>query len=67
MMHWNVLIVYIIEDYGCYGRTKGQFPATVGGAKSGIANKLPPSGLAVQMGLAFVARPFYATRSSSRS
>lgn len=66
MMHWKVLIVYIIEDNGCYGRTKGQFSATAGGAKSGIDKKLPPCGLAVQMGPAFVARSFFATSSSSR-
>ena len=64
MMRRNVPIVYIIEDNGCYGLTKGQFSATANlgsTAKSGIANDLPPidtCGLAVQMGATFVARSF---------
>ena len=57
-------MVYVIEDKGCYGLTKGQFSATANRgsmAKSGIANELPPidsCGLAVQMGATFVARSF---------
>ena len=64
MMRRNVPIVYIIEDNGCYGLTKGQFSATANlgsKAKSGIANELPPidtCGLAVQLGATFVARSF---------
>ena len=64
MMRRNVPIIYIIEDNGCYGLTKGQFSATANlgsTAKSGIANQLPPidtCGLAVQMGATFVARSF---------
>ena len=64
MMRRNVPIVYIIEDNGCYGLTKGQFSATAtlgSTAKSGIANDLPPidtCGLAVQLGATFVARSF---------
>ena len=64
MMRRNVPIVYIIEDNGCYGLTKGQFSATANlgsTAKSGIANDLPPidtCGLAVQLGATFVARSF---------
>ena len=64
MMRRNVPIVYIIEDNGCYGLTKGQFSATANlgsTAKSGIANELPPidtCGLAVQLGATFVARSF---------
>lgn len=64
MMRRNVPVVYIIEDNGCYGLTKGQFSATANlgsTAKSGIANELPPidtCGLAVQMGATFVARSF---------
>lgn len=64
MMRRNVPVVYIIEDNGCYGLTKGQFSATANRgstAKSGIANELPPidsCGLAVQMGATFVARSF---------
>ena len=64
MMRRNVPVVYIIEDNGCYGLTKGQFSATAhlgSTAKSGIANELPPidtCGLAVQLGATFVARSF---------
>ena len=64
MMRRNVPIVYIIEDNGCYGLTKGQFSATAdlgSTAKSGIANELPPidtCALAVQMGATYVARSF---------
>ena len=64
MMRRNVPIIYIIEDNGCYGLTKGQFSATANlgsTAKSGIANDLPPidtCGLAVQLGATFVARSF---------
>ncbi len=64
MMRRNVPIVYIIEDNGCYGLTKGQFSATAdlgSTAKSGISNELPPidtCGLAVQLGATFVARSF---------
>lgn len=64
MMRRNVPIIYVIEDNGCYGLTKGQFSATANRgstAKSGIANELPPidsCGLAVQMGATFVARSF---------
>ena len=64
MMRRNVPVVYVIEDNGCYGLTKGQFSATanIGSkAKSGIANELPPidtCGLAVQLGATFVARSF---------
>ncbi len=64
MMRRNVPIVYVIEDNGCYGLTKGQFSATAdlgSKAKSGIANDLPPidtCALAVQLGATFVARSF---------
>ncbi len=64
MMRRNVPIVYVIEDNGCYGLTKGQFSATANlgsTLKSGIANDLPPidtCGLAVQLGATFVARSF---------
>ena len=64
MMRRNVPIIYIIEDNGCYGLTKGQFSATANlgsTTKSGIANDLPPidtCGLAVQLGATFVARSF---------
>ena len=64
MMRRNVPFIYIIEDNGCYGLTKGQFSPTadVGSkAKSGIANDLPPldtCALAIELGASFVARSF---------
>ena len=64
LMRRNVPMVYIIEDNGCYGLTKGQFSATadVGSLlKSGVANDLPPidtCALAIQLGATYVARSF---------
>jgi len=60
----NVPVVYIIENNGVYGLTKGQFSATadVGSrAKSGQVNELMPIDLcaiAVELGCGFVARSF---------
>jgi 2-oxoglutarate ferredoxin oxidoreductase subunit beta len=60
----NLPIVYIIENNGVYGLTKGQFSATadVGSTlKTGVANDLPPidtCALAVQLGATFVGRSF---------
>lgn len=60
----NPPLIYIIENNGVYGLTKGQFSATADvGAKlkSGIVNELPPVDcclLAVEMGATFVARSF---------
>ena len=60
----NLPIVYIIEDNGCYGLTKGQFSPTadVGSTlKTGVVNDLPPidtCALAIQLGASFVARSF---------
>jgi len=45
LMRRNLPIIYIIEDNGVYGLTKGQFSATAdlgSTLKSGIANELPP-------------------------
>src|SRR5438094_5552669 len=45
LMRRNLPIIYVIEDNGVYGLTKGQFSATADlGAKlkTGIANELPP-------------------------
>src|SRR6476661_4988922 len=59
-----VNIVYIVENNGVYGLTKGQFSATADkGSKSkrGIANSDEPIdmvGLALQLGASFVARSF---------
>lgn len=64
LMRRNVPMVYIIEDNGCYGLTKGQFSATadVGSTlKSGVVNELEPidtCSLAIQLGATYVARSF---------
>src|SRR6476661_1888510 len=64
LMRRNLPIVYIIEDNGCYGLTKGQFSPTadVGSKlKTGVVNDLPPidtCALAVELGATFVARSF---------
>ncbi|HEX7077466.1 MAG TPA: 2-oxoacid:ferredoxin oxidoreductase subunit beta [Candidatus Eisenbacteria bacterium] len=60
----NVPVVYIIENNGVYGLTKGQFSATAdlgSRGKSGRVNELMPIDLcaiAVQLGCGFVARSF---------
>jgi 2-oxoglutarate ferredoxin oxidoreductase subunit beta len=60
----NVPVVYVVENNGVYGLTKGQFSATadVGSrAKSGVVNELPPVDLctmAIQLGATFVGRSF---------
>jgi 2-oxoglutarate ferredoxin oxidoreductase subunit beta len=64
LMRRNLPIVYIIEDNGCYGLTKGQFSPTadVGSKlKNGVVNDLPPidtCALAIELGATFVARSF---------
>jgi 2-oxoglutarate/2-oxoacid ferredoxin oxidoreductase subunit beta len=64
LMRRNLPIVYIIEDNGCYGLTKGQFSPTAdlgSKAKNGVVNELPPidtCSLAIQLGASFVARSF---------
>jgi 2-oxoglutarate ferredoxin oxidoreductase subunit beta len=64
MMRRNLPFIYIIEDNGCYGLTKGQFSPTadVGSVlKNGVVNDLPPidtCALAIQLGATFVARSF---------
>jgi len=64
LMRRNVPLIYIIEDNGCYGLTKGQFSPTadVGSTlKNGIVNDLPPLDtcvLAIELGATFVARSF---------
>ena len=60
----NVPVVYIIENNGVYGLTKGQFSATadVGSTmKGGKANELMPidcCAIALELGCGFVARSF---------
>ncbi len=64
LMRRNLPIIYIIEDNGVYGLTKGQFSATAdlgSTLKSGIANELPPIDtceLAISLGATFVGRSF---------
>jgi len=64
LMRRNLPIIYIIEDNGVYGLTKGQFSATadVGSKlKTGVINDLPPidtCALAISLGATFVARSF---------
>src|ERR1700753_1159412 len=60
----NVPMIYIIEDNGVYGLTKGQFSATAdldSTLKTGTRNDLPPfdcCALALRWGATFVARSF---------
>jgi len=60
----NVPMIYLIENNGVYGLTKGQFSATadVGSTlKTGAPNELPPfdcCALALKWGATFVARSF---------
>jgi 2-oxoglutarate ferredoxin oxidoreductase subunit beta len=64
LMRRNLPILYVIEDNGVYGLTKGQFSATadVGSKlKTGVVNDLPPidtCALAIQLGATYVARSF---------
>jgi 2-oxoglutarate ferredoxin oxidoreductase subunit beta len=64
LMRRNLPIIYIIENNGCYGLTKGQFSATAdlgSTLKSGISNDLPPvdtCAMAIQLGATFVGRSF---------
>jgi len=64
MMRRNLPMIYIIEDNGVYGLTKGQFSATAdlgSKLKTGVVNDLPAidiCALAIQLGATFVARSF---------
>jgi 2-oxoglutarate/2-oxoacid ferredoxin oxidoreductase subunit beta len=64
LMRRNLPIIYIIEDNGCYGLTKGQFSATAdlgSMLKNGVVNDLPAidtCALAVLLGATYVARSF---------
>jgi 2-oxoglutarate ferredoxin oxidoreductase subunit beta len=64
LLRRNVPMIYILEDNGVYGLTKGQFSATadIGSKlKTGVVNDLPPidvCALAIQMGATFVGRSF---------
>jgi 2-oxoglutarate/2-oxoacid ferredoxin oxidoreductase subunit beta len=64
LLRRNIPLIYIIENNGVYGLTKGQFSATadVGSKlKNGIVNELPPIDccvLAIELGCSYVARSF---------
>ena len=64
LMRRNLPIIYVIEDNGCYGLTKGQFSATAdlgSTLKTGIVNDLPPVDtciMAIQLGATLVGRSF---------
>ena len=64
LMRRNLPIIYVIEDNGVYGLTKGQFSATAdlgSKLKSGVINDLPPidtCALAIELGATFVGRSF---------
>jgi 2-oxoglutarate ferredoxin oxidoreductase subunit beta len=64
LMRRNIPMIYIIEDNGCYGLTKGQFSPTAdlgSKLKNGVINDLPPIDtcvLAIELGATFVARSF---------
>jgi 2-oxoglutarate/2-oxoacid ferredoxin oxidoreductase subunit beta len=68
-MRRGVNMVYIVENNGVYGLTKGQFSATADqGAKSkkGVTNTDEPIdlvGMALQLGATFVARSFSGDKS----
>lgn len=67
-MRRNVNMLYVLENNGVYGLTKGQFSAAadIGStAKKGAANTLPPIdpvALAMSVGASFVARGFSGDR-----
>src|SRR5271166_6270894 len=64
LLRRNLPMIYIIEDNGVYGLTKGQFSATAdlgSKLKTGVLNELPPfdcCALALEWGATFVARSF---------
>jgi len=64
LMRRNLPMVYIVENNGVYGLTKGQFSATADRGsklKTGVVNDLPAIDLctmAVELGATYVARSF---------
>jgi 2-oxoglutarate ferredoxin oxidoreductase subunit beta len=64
MLRRNVPLVYVIENNGVYGLTKGQFSATAdygSKLKTGVINDMQPVDCclaAIEMGATFVARSF---------
>ncbi len=65
LMRRNLPMIYIIEDNGVYGLTKGQFSATAdmgSKLKTGVVNELPAidtCALAIELGATFVATQFF--------
>jgi 2-oxoglutarate ferredoxin oxidoreductase subunit beta len=64
MLRRNIPMIYIVENNGVYGLTKGQFSATadIGSKlKTGVVNDLPAMdlcALAIELGCGYVARSF---------
>jgi 2-oxoglutarate ferredoxin oxidoreductase subunit beta len=64
LLRRNLPIVYIVENNGVYGLTKGQFSATADAGsklKTGVVNDLPAIDLctlAIELGATYVARSF---------
>jgi 2-oxoglutarate ferredoxin oxidoreductase subunit beta len=64
LLRRNLPMIYIIENNGVYGLTKGQFSATAdlgSRLKTGVVNELPAidtCALAIQLGATFVGRSF---------
>ena len=64
LLRRNLPMIYIVENNGVYGLTKGQFSATadIGSKlKTGVINELPPidvCSLAIQLGATYVGRSF---------
>jgi len=64
LLRRNLPLIYIIEDNGVYGLTKGQFSATAdlgSTLKTGVVNDMPPIDcclLGIEMGATLVARSF---------
>ncbi len=64
LLRRNLPLIYIIEDNGVYGLTKGQFSATAdlgSKLKTGVVNAMPPIDcclMAIELGATLVARSF---------
>ena len=64
LLRRNVPMIYVVENNGVYGLTKGQFSATAdlgSTLKTGVVNDLPAidlCALAIELGCAYVARSF---------
>jgi len=64
LLRRNIPMIYVVENNGVYGLTKGQFSATAdlgSKLKNGVINDLPAidlCGLAIELGCSFVARSF---------